>query len=249
MAGRPTEFEQIVARQVFIRGANRPFGEFTLADARERADELRAATGWGPTARVAAVALAWRELTSAMERAGAGTVAELDPDVGRRAGAEAVGRHAGRRLRARRGGLILGVAAWTRAFTRSERLRLAGFGGAVAGLHVLGWGLYLYYSRGNPTLAGLGALAYTFGLRHAFDADHIAAIDNTTRKLLQEGRRSAGRGVLLLARPLDDRVRRSPPASRSRAETVQLHHPGVPALRRLRRRERVGRRSCGSSAS
>ena len=81
MAGRPTEFEQIVTRQVFIRGANRPFGEFTLADARERADELRAATGWGPTARVAAVALAWRELTSAMERARAGTVAEHDPDV------------------------------------------------------------------------------------------------------------------------------------------------------------------------
>ena len=84
--------------------------------------------------------------------------------------------------------------AWTTAFTRSERLRLAGFGMAVAGLHVLGWGLYLYYSRGNPTLAGLGALAYTFGLRHAFDADHIAAIDNTTRKLLQEGKRPLGVG-------------------------------------------------------
>ena len=81
MAGEPTAFEQIVARQVFIRGANRPFGEFTLDDARERADELRAATGWGPTARVAAVALAWRELATAMERAGAGTVAELDPDA------------------------------------------------------------------------------------------------------------------------------------------------------------------------
>jgi nickel/cobalt transporter (NiCoT) family protein len=88
----------------------------------------------------------------------------------------------------------LASLAWTTAFTRSERLRLAGFGMAVAGLHVLGWGLYLYCSRGNPTLAGLGALAYTFGLRHAFDADHIAAIDNTTRKLLQEGRRSLGVG-------------------------------------------------------
>ena len=62
MAGGPAEPEQIVQRQVFIRGANRPFGEFTLDDARERADELRAATGWGPTARVASVALAWREL-------------------------------------------------------------------------------------------------------------------------------------------------------------------------------------------
>jgi high-affinity nickel-transport protein len=43
-------------------------------------------------------------------------------------------------------------------------------------------------------MAGLGTLAYTFGLRHAFDADHIAAIDNTTRKFLQEGKRSLGVG-------------------------------------------------------
>jgi high-affinity nickel-transport protein len=41
---------------------------------------------------------------------------------------------------------------------------------------------------------GLGGLAYTFGLRHAFDADHISAIDNTTRKLLQEGRRPVAVG-------------------------------------------------------
>src|SRR5207253_8830101 len=59
---------------------------------------------------------------------------------------------------------------------------------------VLGWGFFLYYSRHNPALAGLGTLAYTFGLRHAFDADHIAAIDNTTRKLLQDGKRSMGVG-------------------------------------------------------
>jgi nickel/cobalt transporter (NiCoT) family protein len=63
-----------------------------------------------------------------------------------------------------------------------ERLRLSGFAGAVAALHVAGWGLFVYYSRAYPALAGLGTLAYTFGLRHAFDADHIAAIDNTTRK-------------------------------------------------------------------
>ena len=61
-------------------------------------------------------------------------------------------------------------------------------------LHVLGWGLFLYYSRSIPALAGLGVLAYTFGLRHAFDADHIAAIDNTTRKLLQEEQRPLGTG-------------------------------------------------------
>jgi high-affinity nickel-transport protein len=81
-----------------------------------------------------------------------------------------------------------------RLLTRAEWLRLAGFGSAVLFLHVLGWGLFLYYARHNPALAGLGTLAYTFGLRHAFDADHIAAIDNVTRKLLQNGKRSLGVG-------------------------------------------------------
>src|SRR5438132_6192288 len=82
----------------------------------------------------------------------------------------------------------------TRSLSRTEWLRLSGFGGAVLLLHVLGWGLFLSSSRANPALAGLGTLAYTFGLRHAFDADHIAAIDNTTRKFLQEGKRSLGTG-------------------------------------------------------
>jgi high-affinity nickel-transport protein len=86
------------------------------------------------------------------------------------------------------------VHRWTRSLSRSEWLRLSGFGGAVLVLHLVGWGLFLYYSHANPALAGLGTLAYTFGLRHAFDADHIAAIDNTTRKLLQEGKRSLGTG-------------------------------------------------------
>ena len=48
---------------------------------RARADELRAAVGWGPTARVAPVARAWRELAMAMERAGAATVGDLDAEV------------------------------------------------------------------------------------------------------------------------------------------------------------------------
>ena len=72
-----SEHERILEQQVFIRDANRPFGELTVADARERADELRAATGWGPTVRVAPVARAWRELTMAMERTGAATVRDL----------------------------------------------------------------------------------------------------------------------------------------------------------------------------
>ena len=72
--------------------------------------------------------------------------------------------------------------------------RLAGFGSIVVLLHVLGWGLFLYYARRSPALAGLGTLAYTFGLRHAFDVDHIAAIDSTTRKFLHEERRPLGIG-------------------------------------------------------
>src|SRR5690242_18114878 len=86
------------------------------------------------------------------------------------------------------------MARWTRMLTRAEWLRLSGFGGAVLFLHLAGWGLFVYYARHNPALAGLGTLAYTFGLRHAFDADHIAAIDNTTRKFLQDGKRSLGVG-------------------------------------------------------
>src|SRR3954463_11632657 len=86
------------------------------------------------------------------------------------------------------------MARWTKVLTRAEWLRLSGFGGAVLALHLLGWGLFLYYARHNPALAGLGALAYTVGLRHAFDADHIPAIDNPTRKFLQDGKRSMGVG-------------------------------------------------------
>src|SRR5262245_43256344 len=93
-----------------------------------------------------------------------------------------------------RSGRRQAMARWTKVLTRAEWLRLSAFGGAVLLLHLIGWGLFLYYARHNPALAGLGSLAYTFGLRHAFDADHIAAIDNTTRKFLQDGKRSMGVG-------------------------------------------------------
>lgn len=72
---------QILEQTVFIGGANRTFGSLTADDARSHADELRAAVGWGPTARVAPVAQAWRELSLAMDGAGAGVVGELEPDV------------------------------------------------------------------------------------------------------------------------------------------------------------------------
>jgi len=73
-----TELKRILSATVFIDGANHPFGELTPAQVRARADELRAATGWGPMARVAAVARAWRELAMALEREHAARVSELD---------------------------------------------------------------------------------------------------------------------------------------------------------------------------
>ena len=85
-------------------------------------------------------------------------------------------------------------ALMRQSFDRGERRRLAGFFGGVGLLHIAGWGLLLAAAAGQPTILALGGLAYTFGLRHAFDADHIAAIDNTTRKLLQDGRKPVGVG-------------------------------------------------------
>jgi high-affinity nickel-transport protein len=80
------------------------------------------------------------------------------------------------------------------AFDPAERHRLGGLFSAVLLLHLLGWGLLIVFGIGHPALLGLGGLAYTFGLRHAFDADHISAIDNATRKLLQDGKRPVAVG-------------------------------------------------------
>ena len=69
---------------------------------------------------------------------------------------------------------------------------MAGF---IVVLHVVGFGILFafvvpshYHLGGDHPVftVGVGVLAYTFGLRHAFDADHIAAVDNTTRKLLAD---------------------------------------------------------------
>src|SRR5438874_12778594 len=85
-------------------------------------------------------------------------------------------------------------ASVARSFDRGERRRLAGLAGGVGFLHVAGWGLLLAYGLGHPAFLALGGLAYTFGLRHAFDADHISAIDNVTRKLMQENKRPVAVG-------------------------------------------------------
>ena len=86
------------------------------------------------------------------------------------------------------------TALLRQSFDRGERSRLAAFFGGVGLLHIAGWGLLIFFGAGHPTILALGGLAYTFGLRHAFDADHIAAIDNTTRKLLQDRRKPVGVG-------------------------------------------------------
>ena len=91
-------------------------------------------------------------------------------------------------------------------FTRDEIPRLVAMFGFIAALHVIGWGLFIHYngiSRIHSTMgsdhklvyAGAGTLAYTFGLRHAFDADHISAVDDTTRYLLQKGKRPLAVGL------------------------------------------------------
>jgi high-affinity nickel-transport protein len=79
-------------------------------------------------------------------------------------------------------------------FSPTERGRLAVFYGVVALLHVCGWGVLLFYARRSASLVGIGFAAYMFGLRHAFDADHIVAVDDTVRFLMQRGQRPLGIG-------------------------------------------------------
>ncbi|MET7733486.1 HoxN/HupN/NixA family nickel/cobalt transporter [Streptomyces sp. NPDC005402] len=82
------------------------------------------------------------------------------------------------------------------SMTRQEWIRAGGMAAVVVALHVIGWVTLVaivaphHYSVGEKSFGiGIGVTAYTLGMRHAFDADHIAAIDNTTRKLMGEGQR------------------------------------------------------------
>jgi high-affinity nickel-transport protein len=83
------------------------------------------------------------------------------------------------------------------ALTPSEWRQVTGMLIVILGLTALGWFIVIaivapnHYSLGasGTFSVGLGLTAYTLGMRHAFDADHIAAIDNTTRKLMSEGKR------------------------------------------------------------
>jgi nickel/cobalt transporter (NiCoT) family protein len=79
-------------------------------------------------------------------------------------------------------------------FSPAEWRHLGALYGLIALLHVCGCALYLHYSARYPALVGLGFAAYLLGLRHGFDADHISAVDDTTRYLLQQGKRPLGLG-------------------------------------------------------
>ena len=131
-------------------------------------------------------------------------------------------------LAARPHGRLAGVRD---ALTPREWARAGAMAATIIGLNVLGWGMLAAVVGGHYHITrteifgfGTGILAYTLGMRHAFDADHIAAIDNTTRKLVGEGKRPLSTGfffslghssiVFVLAlllnfgiRALDDQVR------------------------------------------
>ena len=74
------------------------------------------------------------------------------------------------------------------------RGRIIGIYGLLIAVNVAAWGWALSAFHDYPVLLGTAFLAYSFGLRHAVDADHIAAIDNVTRKLMQEGKRPVAAG-------------------------------------------------------
>src|SRR5579884_2152366 len=79
---------------------------------------------------------------------------------------------------------------------KAENMRgkIAGLYGLLGAANLAAWAWALTAFRNYPVLLGTALLAYSLGLRHAVDADHIAAIDNVTRKLMQEGKRPAAVG-------------------------------------------------------
>src|SRR4051794_40379543 len=84
--------------------------------------------------------------------------------------------------------LIAGIFSGRSGHLRS---RIAGICTVLVAANVVIWVWALIAFRNYPVLLGTALLAYSFGLRHAVDADHIAAIDNVTRKLMHEGKRPA----------------------------------------------------------
>jgi high-affinity nickel-transport protein len=78
----------------------------------------------------------------------------------------------------------------------NTRSRVVGMYGLLLVFNGVAWLWAVLAFRQYPVLLGTAFLAYSFGLRHAVDADHIAAIDNVTRKLMQEGKRPVAVGFM-----------------------------------------------------
>jgi high-affinity nickel-transport protein len=108
---------------------------------------------------------------------------------------------------------VSGFTRFHRSLTRRDWRSLWGMSGFIVLLHVVGFGVlfglvvpnHYHLGGGHPVFnVGVGILAYTFGLRHAFDADHIAAVDNATRKLMADNadRQAAGTPDDELPKPL-----------------------------------------------
>src|SRR5882762_9914887 len=79
---------------------------------------------------------------------------------------------------------------------QSLKGRILGMYGLLIGANVVAWIWAVISFHDYPLLLGTSLLAYTFGLRHAMDADHIAAIDNVTRKLMQTGKPPISIGLM-----------------------------------------------------
>jgi high-affinity nickel-transport protein len=89
-------------------------------------------------------------------------------------------------------GILSYILQVAKDFTPGERRRAVVMLAVVTALHVVGFGVFIIFvvpSHYKGLGIGVAGLAYSLGLRHAFDADHISAIDNTTRKLMNEGKR------------------------------------------------------------
>src|SRR6266853_3176633 len=90
-----------------------------------------------------------------------------------------------------------GLSSLSRVFSesgREVRVRVIGIYTFLVSFNALAWIVALIVFARRPDLLALALTAYTFGLRHAFDADHISAIDNVTRKLMQENKRPVAVG-------------------------------------------------------
>jgi len=134
------------------------------------------------------------------------------------------------------------ISQFAKVFSDSStevRSKLFGIYSLLIALNVLAWTWAVVAFRNHPLLLGTALLAYGFGLRHAVDADHIAAIDNVTRKLMQEKKRPVAVGfffslghstvVVLASSPL--RLRH-PPCKRVSIITRKLAGSSEPWCRR-----------------